>query len=234
MPNPPPDKFGGVSVLFGSTADITIKSTKPLRTAALERPDRAVYNFEPVDAPRQTWRLKDFPIDKSGSFHVLLTDTENLTNSQPPVEYFIDAKPDLPPTVKLLKARQRPHGDAPGKTPSRFQRLRRLRPALRLAVLSFSEQPDFSESQATTNFVGEVKRLEIRMCRRLKTSPDVKFAWDLSTLNVKPEDQLVFWLEADDDCPNENARPVVQPASAGVIKTPLRLRPARPIRAAPS
>src|SRR5581483_2776578 len=92
--DPPPQKFGPITVLMGSTADITLTSTKALKTASIDRSDGKSFPLEKRDAEAKVWVLPRLPIDSSGTFHVTLTDTDNLKNGEPTVEYPIEAKPD--------------------------------------------------------------------------------------------------------------------------------------------
>jgi hypothetical protein len=69
-----------------------------------------------------------------------------------------------------------------------------------------------------------VKRLEREAPHERNPAP-VSFTWDLAALSLKPGDQLVFWLEADDYCDTNDIpppprvrpgadEPAVQPAPA--------------------
>jgi hypothetical protein len=58
---------------------------------------------------------------------------------------------------------------------------------------------------------GEVRRFELPKPPEnadRRNLIDTKFAWDLEALTLKPGDQVVFWLEADDDCDNKNRQPI--------------------------
>jgi len=202
----PPERFGGLSVLSGSTARIRFIPTKMLASARLERNDGKTFSLEKkpdtrmiltkeggaVEEPVEWWELPKLLIDKNASFHLSLVDTDGLTNGQPPVEYPIEARPDNPPTIKLLK-------------PARDLT---VTPVAKVNV-AFSARDDWglrtvwcvyrlqTEGQSETGV--EVKRIE-REVPHVKSTPPITFAWDISVLNVKPGDQIVFWMEADDDC----------------------------------
>ncbi|MCW8129341.1 MAG: hypothetical protein KIS92_03065 [Planctomycetota bacterium] len=202
---PPPDKFGGLSALMGSSANIQITSTKPLAKAKIVRLDSRELAFVQVDDKGLVWKLKDpFPIDKSNSFHVELLDHDGLTNSMPPVEYPVEAKPDQMPVVRIKR---------PGKDAT-------VTPVAKPIVV-FDARDDYGvralwlvfrvlrEGQSET--AGETKRFELPKPPAdsdRRNLLDAKFAWDLEALGVKPGDQITFWLEADDDCDNKNRQPV--------------------------
>lgn len=205
--NPEPERFGGLSALAGSTAQMRFIATKPLASAKFERNDGTVINFEKKvelrvlpateKAPATTenvewWELARLPIEKNGSFHVSLTDVDGLTNSQPPVEYAIEARPDLPPTIKLLKPTRDLTVTPVAKLNVTFQA--RDDWGLRTVWLVYRLQ---TEGQGENT--AEVRRIE-RDVPHEKTPPPVSFTWDISALSVKPGDQIVFWMEADDYC----------------------------------
>ena len=199
--DPPPDKFGPLAVLMGSTADITLTSTKPLKMASIERSDGKSFVLEKKDADSKVWTLSRMPVDTSGTFHVSLTDTDNLKNGEPTVEYPIEAKPDYPPTIKLEK----PAKDLTITTTTK-------------PVLVFSAHDDYrvravwlvyrvipADDPKDTNpgpkKGGEIKRYEIPGFQPDKNIEHAKLTWDnLTSLNLKPGDQVVAWMEADDDC----------------------------------
>ncbi len=197
LPDPPGDKFGSVTVLTGSTTDVTLTSTKALRQASLDRSDGKSVALEKKDAEGLVWTCAKMAIDKSCTFHINLTDTDGLKNSDPAVEYPIEAKPDYPPSIHLEK----PSKDMTITTASK-------------PVLVFSARDDFNvrtvwiayrvisaEDQKDSKKGGDVKRYEIPNFPQGKNIEHAKFIWDnLGSLSLKVGDQLIIWLEADDDC----------------------------------
>ncbi|HEY3320483.1 MAG TPA: hypothetical protein VGP72_08455 [Planctomycetota bacterium] len=263
--DPHPERFGGLSMLAGSTASIKFLATKPLISASLDRSDGRSFPFTKRVEKRtegegekrkvvdvEWWELASLPIDKTGSFHMTLTDSDELKNSQPPVEYPIDARPDMPPSIKLV----RPVKDLT------------VTPTAKLNV-SFSARDDWGvrttwivyrvQSEVQGDSLGEIKRVErplepegwkqvadairkqfdkltdedlnathgtadglaaklierysldkakaqqeaekaTRAARFPRVIPPTIFTWDIAGLGVKPGDQIVFWLEADDEC----------------------------------
>lgn len=201
----PKEKFGGLTALTGSTATIRFVSTKPLTSATLLRDDAQKFEFKKsvemkkekvgekeVETQVEWWTLDTLSMDKSGSFHMALVDTDGLTNSQPPVEYPIDARLDAPPSVKLHK----PSRDATVTPVARINVQFSARDdwGLRCLWLVYRIQKDGDQEGA-----GKVERVERKLDGKKDIQPTV-FQWDLATLSVKPGDQVVFWLEADDEC----------------------------------
>jgi len=201
----PKEKFGGLTALTGSTAAIRFVSTKPLTSAALMRDDGQKFEFKKseeikketvegkeVETKLEWWSLDALTMDKSGSFHMALIDTDGLNNSQPPVEYPIDARLDAPPSVKLHK----PSRDATVTPVAKINVQFSARDdwGLRCLWLVYRIQKDGDQEGA-----GKVERAERKLDGKKDIQPTI-FHWDLSTLGVKPGDQVVFWLEADDEC----------------------------------
>ena len=197
LPDPPMDKFGTITVLTGSATDVTLTSTKPLKQASLDRSDGKSVTLEKKDGEGLLWTCAKMSIDKSCTFHINLTDTDGLKNGEPAVEYPIEAKPDFPPSIHLEK----PSKDTTITTSSK-------------PVLVFSARDDFNvrtvwivyrvisaEDQKDNKKGGEVKRYEIPNFPQGKNIEHAKFIWDnLASLGLKVGDQVIVWLEADDDC----------------------------------
>ena len=197
LPTPGPEKFGTITVLTGSTADITLTSTKALKLASLDRSDGRNIQLDKKDTEGKVWTCANMNVEKSCTYHVNLTDTDNLRNSDPAVEYPIEAKPDYPPTIHL----ERPTKDTTITTSSK-------------PVLVFSAHDDFNvrtvwvvyrvvsaSDQKDQKKGGEVKRYEIPNFTQGKNIEHAKFIFDnLASLGLKAGDQVILWLEADDDC----------------------------------
>ncbi|MCY3021208.1 MAG: hypothetical protein NTW87_19515, partial [Planctomycetota bacterium] len=211
------DRFGGLSALIGSTARVRFRPTKPLASARLERSDGRSFLLEkkveagpPVtgkdgvvaEGPAvEWWELPSLPLEKNASFHMSLTDVDGLRNSEPPVEYPIEARPDLPPTIKLVK----PTRDLTVTPQARVNVSFVARDdwAVRTVWLVYRVQ---TEGQGEG---GAVKRLE-RAVPHERNPPPISFTWDIAALNAKVGDQIVFWLEADDDCTTNNFLPAIR------------------------
>ncbi|MCZ7648037.1 MAG: hypothetical protein M5U26_22720 [Planctomycetota bacterium] len=200
-----PEKFGGMTALLGSSAEIEIQTNKPLTACVLKRMDERDFPLVKTDAEGKAWRLAEpMPIDKSTSFYMDLTDQDGLKNSQPPVVYPINAKPDQQPLIKLRK----PTRDKTVTPRARIDVVFDVRDdyGVRTVWLCFRIQ---HESEATEG-VGQSRRYELPLPEKLKGQRNIgelPFNWDLEALNLKVGDQVIFWLEADDDCASNNIPP---------------------------
>ena len=219
--DPPLQKFGALSALQGSVADVKFTATKQLKSAVIERLDGRKYPMTPVPPPpskdpqtppepeRMTWAVSGVPIDKSGTFHVSLVDDNGLTNSLPALEYPIDARPDLVPMIKLV----RPTRDAT-VTPTARPTIRynaRDDYGVRVVWLCYkikSESPegvarsdghyDDEKKIPTQRKEYKIDRDENKKLRKEMTGATLM--WDLAEIKAKVGDQIVFWLECDDYC----------------------------------
>ena len=172
---------------------------------------------KPREPEGVTWSVAGFPIDKSGTFHVALLDTNNLTNGLPALEYPIDARPDLAPTIKLLK----PSRDMTVVPTARVNVRYNARDdyGLRMVWLVYyiqsnegSETGSSSDGRPESEQKhDEENRIQDRP-RQWKTAPRSSPSWRhaataLGDLKVKIGDQVVFWLECDDFCDTNDEAP---------------------------
>jgi hypothetical protein len=210
----PPEKLNTISALTGSTADIKIASTKTLHSITLDRSDGKSFALTKLDAEGKLWGFTAFQIEKSASFHISMIDTDELRNSEPAVEYAIEAKPDYPPTIKL----ERPTKDTTVTSGAK-------------PVLVFSAHDDYNVRTIWLMYrintlkaggdvqeynKGKLERYEIPI-KPQKNLDKAKFTWDnFGALNLKKDDQIVFWLEADDDC---EANDWIKPGTGAAVET---------------
>jgi hypothetical protein len=212
--SPPPEKLNNISALTGSTADIKIASTKPLRTITIDRNDGKSFSLNQLDKEGKLWGFTQYQIDRSGGFHVSMVDVDGLKNSEPAVEYSIEAKPDYPPMIKLEKPIKDTTITANAKP-----------------ILVFSAHDDYNvrtvwlmyrinalkgggDVQEYTK--GKLERFEMPSFPQGKNLEKMKFVWDnLPAMNLKTGDQIEFWLEADDDC---EANDWVKPNAMAVVE----------------
>ena len=242
-PSPPPSRFGPLAALQGSTAEIEFTATKPLKSAVIVRADGKKFDLKALPAPApvqvpgepskpkepegMTWRLVGFQIEKSGSFHVELEDANGLANypkpdlsgklyGPQPLEYPIDARPDLAPTIKLVK----PTRDSTVTPTARPVIVYNARDdyGLRMVWLAYNilheNDASVTRSDGTSERIVPKKatRLEYKIDRdeNKKLRRDLSKAtitFDLAKINAKVGDQVVFWLECDDYCDANDEAP---------------------------
>lgn len=240
-PPPPPQKFGALSALQGSIADIQFTATKPLKSALIERSDGRKYPMiktppvapkdpaAPRDPEGMNWRASNFPMDKSGQFHVVLVDENGLKNSTPALEYPIDARPDLAPTIKLLK----PSHDMTVTPTARLSVKYNARDdyGLRVVWLAYyiqvdTDTPSSSDGSPEKAQKRDIKKVEFKIDRDPATKrlrKDLLGAtvpFDLGEIKAKIGDQIVFWLECDDFCDTNDEVPARRANDGSTIEAP--------------
>ncbi len=181
-------RIGDVTALIGSEVEIEAKASKPIRSARIVRADGTSIPMK-VELDGTVLKLASpMKIDKDTNYHFELTDRDGLTNADP-IEYIISAKPDAPPTVRILV----PDRDLT-RTPN-------ARQPVRCAI-----KDDFGTRVAWIKWriddsrdVRELK-LEIPPERVRDRELELNFEWMLKDLNLRPGQVVTYWIEADDFC----------------------------------
>lgn len=182
-----PENNGDVAAYPGSSVRVKVVPSKPLRSASL------VFD----DSTRIACRLDGdsvtavFTVRRDGSYRFLMTDNDSLSNADP-IEYAVKALTDAHPTVEIL-APGRNVDIAGGMSLPLLVRAKddfgfsQMRLGYRLAQSRY-EQP--GESDAF---------LEIPLAQRSQTSVDAAYLWDLSPMNLVPEDAVAYFVEIFDN-----------------------------------
>ncbi len=198
------ENIGDVSALYGTTAHLRIAATKSLTKAFLE-------NFEgkpPVQGDETAVKADTLPLVvegmrasgkfrvlKSGYYRIRLLDNENLSDRDP-ILYRVTVRPDEVPVVSLIE------------------------PSRDLDVAAGVQVPVVSE--ATDDY--GLTRMRLRYYRTSVFEPDTgdiplskfkqidlpyesidqakirsEYKWDLTPLNMLPEDQVEFFIEVWDN-----------------------------------
>ncbi|MBM3324838.1 MAG: hypothetical protein FJY66_04140, partial [Calditrichaeota bacterium] len=197
------ENVGDISALYGTTARLSISATKPLKRAFLE-----VFDGKPSVAGEESQAQEtisltvsgfkangELKIYKSGSYRIRLVDTENLADRDP-ILYRVTAMPDEIPVVTLVEPAKDMDVAAGVQIPVvceatddfgftrmalRYHRTSALESDTGLTPLSSFEKIDLAyESQG---------RGKIRS----------EYRWDLTPLDLLPEDQVEFFVEAWDN-----------------------------------
>ncbi|MCX7806914.1 MAG: hypothetical protein N3A38_17270, partial [Planctomycetota bacterium] len=182
-----------ITALIGSEVEIEAKASKPIRSARLVRADGISIPMK-TDGDGTILRLASpMKADKDTSYHFELTDRDGLVNAEP-IEYVISARPDPPPTVRILV----PDRDLT-RTPNARQPVRcAIKDDFGIRVAWIRWRIDENKD------VGELK-LEIPPDRARDRELELNFEWMLRDLNLRPGQTVTYWIEADDFCENNDA-----------------------------
>ena len=98
------DPGGDVRAVQGSRAEIEVLTDKPLEHGAL-----VLDNGSKVELTRSegNWLHAGLPVQKDGSYHVAAFDGNQAVRISD--DYFIEAKKDEPPSVKIARPGRDPH-----------------------------------------------------------------------------------------------------------------------------
>ncbi len=95
---------GDVRAVKGSTAEVWVLTDRPLQHGELLLNDRSKIALTPQNG---NWSKAVLPVKKDGSYHVAAIDSgDNIRISD---DYFIEAKKDEPPVVKIVNPGRDPH-----------------------------------------------------------------------------------------------------------------------------
>jgi hypothetical protein len=98
------DSGGDVRAVEGTQADISVLTDRPLEHGFL-----VFENGSKIELTRAegNWLTASLPVRKDGSYHVAALDSRELVRISD--DYFVEAKKDEPPTVKILRPGHDPH-----------------------------------------------------------------------------------------------------------------------------
>ncbi len=98
------DPGGDIRAVAGSKADISVLTDRPLERGVLVLEDGSKIDLK---AAGGNWLSAQLPINKDGSYHVAALDGGDTVRISD--DYFIEAKKDEPPSVRILRPGHDPH-----------------------------------------------------------------------------------------------------------------------------
>ncbi|HEY7212787.1 MAG TPA: hypothetical protein VH477_21080, partial [Bryobacteraceae bacterium] len=98
------DPGGDIRAVAGSEADISVLTDRPLQRGALVLEDGSKVPLKPGEG---NWLTAHLPINKDGSYHVAALDGNDVVRISD--DYFIEAKKDDAPSVRILRPGRDPH-----------------------------------------------------------------------------------------------------------------------------
>lgn len=216
-----PQKFGGLKALVGSSAEITITASKTLKSAQILRADGQKLALVQAGDDKREWKLpKPFLIDRSTNFSVEMVDEDGLANPRPAVVYPVDAQADEAPSVKLRWPSRDTIVTAKARKEILFDvsddfGVRTVWLLYKVTKKGQAEESAKAKRKELTGLIDE-KRPKSGGAETLPC----QITWALEQESLNVEDQIVFWLEADDDCAtNDVLAAPAAPADAEVEGT---------------
>ena len=181
------DNVGDVTALAGTRIAVEMTLNKEISTAALVFADS-----QEVSATLDGTRARAaFALRRDGSFHVALRDEGGLENANP-IEYALKVVPDMVPTVDVLE---------PGRNTD-------LDEGMRLAmVMGIGDDYGFSKLVLKYRLAAsryeqpreEYSSITIPLPSARTLQMEVPFIWNLTSLNLVPEDVINYYVEVYDN-----------------------------------
>ena len=197
------ENVGDISALMGTKVKLSLAATKPLKSARLEfvttdstaREDDlnpGVTQSLALDGSRATG---DFSVERSGYYRIRLTDTDGY-DSRDPILYRITARPDEAPMITLLEPSQDIDIAANVKVSVVAEALDDYgftRMTLRYHRTSAYEGADVQNDES----VYQPLAIDYKVTEPGKATGEL--LWDMTPLDLLPEDQVLFFVEVWDN-----------------------------------
>ena len=172
---------GDISAPVGTRVTVTATATKPLSRASLVVSD----SLEMASDVRAKTAVAAFDVDRSGTYFVRLTDVSGYDNPEP-IRYRISATDDAPPRVRLTE---------PGVD---------IELGERVAVdLRAEGVDDFGFSRLALRYrlgdAGQETEILIPLAQEPGRLLDQRYPWDLSDLDLLPDDVVHYRILAWDN-----------------------------------
>jgi len=180
------DNFGDITAISGTIARFEVLSNKVLDSAKIVFNDGTVSNLF-VSGSTARGEIK---LLKSGTYHIELKSKDGLKNEQP-VEYKISIIQDEYPKVQILS----PEKSIDISRDMQVGILARISDDFGFTKLKLAYKLSFSRYIKAWD---EFKFIEIPINKTLKEQ-EVPYLWDLSDLELAPDDVVSYYLEVFDN-----------------------------------
>ncbi len=178
------ENVGDISALPGTKASLFLETNKPVVSASVE------FEGEPA-LPLQVSGFQatgSFKVEKALTYHLLLRDAADLTN-QNPIEYRVSVIADREPFVQITY---------PGRDLDLNKNL--------VLPLTIEAEDDLGLSRLRLGYrvlqegidEGPLTYVAITMESQAADNALVNYLWDLSALDLKPEDVVSYYAEVFD------------------------------------
>ncbi len=180
------DNSGDITAIIGTIAKFEILSSKPLDSAKIVFDDSSSFDL----SVSGTSAKGQYKLVKSGTYHIELLSKDGLKNDQP-VEYKLNLIQDDYPKVQIL----RPEKNVDLTREMQVGILARISDDLGFTKLRLAYRLSFSRYIKPRE---EFSYIEIPIDKNLKEQ-EVPYLWDLSELELAPDDVVSYYLEVFDN-----------------------------------
>ncbi len=197
------ENVGDVSALIGTKVKLSLAATKSLKSARLEfiATDSSAARDDLKPGMTQSLALDgsrangDFMVERSGYYRIRLMDTDGF-DSRDQILYRITARPDEAPMITLLEPAQDIDIAANVKVSVVAEALDDYgftRMTLRYHRTSAYEAPEVKDDES----VYQPLAIDYKVVEPGKATGEL--LWDLTPLDLLPEDQVMFFVEVWDN-----------------------------------
>ena len=180
--------IGDILALPGSTVSLTLETNKELKSSELLFNNEEKTKTLPLNIEKNK-AIGDFKIFKDGNYSISLTDTDNLKNTDP-ISYRIQLVTDQNPTVQII---------IPGKDIDLDERME--------LPLAIEANDDYGFTKVNVvykvlqSLTGDTlsNQWKLPVTNFKQTHLNVETIWDLSQLNLEPEDMVEYYTEVYDN-----------------------------------
>jgi len=196
------ENVGDVAAVTGTHAKLSLSATKSLKDAKIEflKPEFVGTDSEQVRASRNltldgSRASTEFTIDESGYYRLQLTDQEGLTNRDA-ILYRITARPDEPPLISLVEPSHDLDIAAGVSVPVVAEAVDDF--GFTRMALRYYRTTAFEAAEAQ-NDESQYKSQQISMRVVEAGKAFSEMLWDMTPLDLLPEDQVSFFVEVWDN-----------------------------------
>jgi energy-converting hydrogenase Eha subunit A len=197
------ENFGDITGVTGTKAEFRILASKALRSAKLVFQPTATSDTSAKSTsskpPEKTFDLSvadtiasgAVTFMQSGSYHIELTDTDAIT-SEHPIEYTVSITRDELPTIALVEPNDR--ADLPNNL--RLDMLARIHDDFGFRGVKLGYRLTKSKFGPAEK---EYHWLDVPLANYNTQDLDVPYIWNLTPLELAPEDEVGYVLEVSDN-----------------------------------
>ncbi|MFN0157749.1 MAG: DUF4175 family protein [Bacteroidota bacterium] len=181
------ENIGDVTALKGTRITFSVESNKPLATASVVFNDKTEKSLD-VRGEKATGSLT---LMADRTYHIALTDVENLTNVDP-IEYTLKVIPDAFPTAAILV----PGANIDIAENATLNMLMRITDDYGFTTLRLAHKLIQSRYERPAD---EYSFTDIPLAGGQGTEREMPYVWALSNQSLVPEDVISYYIEVFDN-----------------------------------
>ncbi len=188
------DNLGDITALAGTEAYLEVFANKELSGGKI-----VFENKQPVDMDINNTNAEvKFIINEDDRYKLIISDSENITNEEP-IEYFVSTILDQYPAVEILD----PGKDIDLEEGMRVPLYFRINDDFGFSGLKLAFRKNFPEREyisggGSSGFANYIYK-DLDIFKSGELNQNLLFEWDLSKLDMMPEDEISYFIEVYDN-----------------------------------